>query len=247
MKANPMRAALCAAGCLAAAAWGASPDPSAAVPLPAPPFVAPVPERAAWTIAIAYDDEKEGAGAASPGRLKEIRSVRTGRLKRDTFVRDDGTTADFWYADGKVLQANSAGNGVMALDAALLRPSAGSDPGMSPARLERGNLTRSPGFPGLDWVKAERYDRPVPFQKQPCFHYILPDGEGPPAAEAWIDAKSTLPVAYRADGALYTFVFAAPPSAPLALPPAYDRQMAAERAAAEHLRSLQQDAGGSGP
>ena len=94
----------------------------------------------------------------------------------------------------------------------------------------------------FDWVRPDylKEKTPIPYLEKLCFHYLLPGGGTGPTArdfapggigynaignltpqhEAWIDAKTQLPVALHFGTSLYSFTFPAePPTGPLVLPP----------------------------
>jgi len=210
---------------------------NAAYPPPTTPLVALVPENAAWILSVSEgkgrstttQNQPMGKGvlqaAAKNPELKEIHVTKTGTLKRDILSYGNGTTAEVWYVDGVLFTPDSNQqltvfnyNGVQAQFGNQL-----------------GNAMVSAGFTGLDWLNLKYYDQFVFYQGQPCYHYgikvpqrqLVPESVPPTAAvslsaEAWINVKTGMPVAYTGgDGKVYTYRFLDPPTVPLALPPAY--------------------------
>jgi hypothetical protein len=204
---------------------------------PAPPLVASVPENAAWILSVSdgkaqsptTPNQRMGVGAPqsaakNPG-LREIRVTKTGNLKRDIVSYGNGTTVEVWYVDG-VLFTPDSNQQLTVFNYKAVQAQYGNG---------LGNAIVSAGFTGLDWLDLKDYDQVVFYQGQPCYHYgikvqqrqLLPKGTPPTAppllsAEAWINAKTALPVAYTdGDGKVYTYRFLDSPAAPLALPPAY--------------------------
>ena len=211
------------------------------IPPPKSPLVAPVPENGKWTIKIkplapeTTEEQKkanEESGVAfeplpigaksGPGGIVELRSEKSGRIKKDMATYDKRPAKEFWFFDNYVLTKRSSGNGYAVLDAASVLA---MSPEVSGVLRELGSLVFSPGFPGVKWLQMKHYDKVVLWNKtRPCYHYILrgesaEDGKGAVVAEAWIDARTGLPVSYSAGGVLYTYEFGDPPSPPLQLPP----------------------------
>jgi hypothetical protein len=218
-----------AAGTLALSAQNTPPE---SYPPPAAPLVAPVPDKAQWTISINYSASTPASPAANskpakasplvdPGKqpLTEIRSIKTGKLKQDIMVFADRKPLECWFVGNLILMPGSDG-GIVTFGVNSLVPITVPGNRMSPYIVERGNLTQSAGFPGLDWVNMKYYDKVVLVDKVPCYHYLFAVGQTP-FAEAWINAQTKLPVRYAGDGVLYTFAFGPTPSADLTLPPAY--------------------------
>jgi hypothetical protein len=178
-------------------------------PRPTPPFVAPVPANAQWTLALTYGDgdSKTGATAKIPRRLQEITAVKTGKTKHDTFVYSDQSQEEYWYVDPYILEPESFDKN--AID--LLQF---SDGGFG----ARGSAQYGTGFTGINWINAPDFDKTVSYEGQMCYHFVHTSESG---LEAWIRVKDKMPVAYRMDGILYVYTFGNPPSSPLVLPPAY--------------------------
>lgn len=176
-------------------------------PPPKPPLVAAVPENAEWTITVEYPKEAKLAPDAPKHhdwRPVEVRTTKVGKTKRDLITTRDGVKQENWYVDAMIFWTNGQGE-VSVTD---LRAAEGSDP-----------MEDSPsvptGFPGVGWLKLDNYVDVVMFEKRPCYHYVRDE------AEAWIDAETKLPVAYRRGKILYRFSFNPSPVGPLVMPPAY--------------------------
>jgi hypothetical protein len=221
------------------------------IPPPTAPLVAPVPQKAQWTITVDYGDkpaapnsgDAHAAPAFNPGAnpLTEIQSIKTGRLKQDILIYKAGTRQECWYVGNTVLSQSAAGN-IVALTLGMLAPDVGNGNPMAPYIRERGNLVQSPGFPGLDWVNLKYYDKVVVLDKVPCYHYAFMVGSNP-FAEAWIDAQTKLPVKYAGSGIDYNVVFSAPPTGDLTLPPAFSQTMSASERILNHSRDLESQVG----
>jgi hypothetical protein len=207
-------------------------------PPPTPPLVAPVPDNAAWILSISDGKEQSlkpattsgpsQAGSANAG-LKQISVTKTGKLKRDIVAYGNGTTVELWYADGVLVTTDSK------------RQPTVLDYKVADARFGNGlgSATKSAGFTGLNWLDLKYYDHVVMYQGQPCYHYGITTKQAQPlsappgtasqtiGAEAWINVKTGLPVAYTTgDGKLYTYRFLDSPTTPLTLPPDYQVTLA---------------------
>jgi hypothetical protein len=80
----------------------------------------------------------------------------------------------------------------------------------------------------FDWVSPTTLQEkePVTYKGKQCFHYLstatAPDSGISFKREAWIDATTSLPVAYDNGAFLSTYTFAPkPPTGPLEFPPAF--------------------------
>jgi hypothetical protein len=195
------------------------------IPPPHAPLVAPVPDHAQWTITLDYGEANK-AGTNSPSAaakeknpeteesLQQIQSVKAGNLKQDLLVSKNGKTTQVWYADQVILSPGPAGD-ILVGNARGLEV----DANVTGIFREVGKLTESFGFPGVDWLNLKYYDKVVLLGLTPCYHYIL-QGGGVIAAEAWINAKTNLPVEYGSEGITYTYAFGPAPEN-VVMPPAY--------------------------
>jgi hypothetical protein len=228
----------------------------AAYPPPTAPLVASVAENAAWVLSISdgkarsttTPNQPMGKGApqseAKNPDLREIRVTKTGTLKRDLFSYDNGTTSEVWYVAGILLTPDS-NQQLTVFNYKGVQAQFGN---------QLGNAMVSAGFTGLDWLNFKYYDQFVFYQGQPCYHYgikvpqrqLVPEGVPPTAAvslsaEAWINVKTGLPVAYTGgDGKVYTYRFLDPPTAPLALPPAYQVALTAYEKDHDKMKRLEE-------
>lgn len=180
-------------------------DP-AQIPPPKLPLVAPVPTNADWTVTVKYPAASPSRPGHPDGRLISVHSTKTGSLKRDLISYAGGKLDENWYANSLLLYANTQG-GVSVNDVDGDPPPDKADPNPSVAN----------GFPGVAWLRLDRYDRVVSYDKQPCYHYA------DEKSEAWIDIGTGLPVAYQSGDLVFCFTFNASPSRPLTLPPEYQK------------------------
>lgn len=225
---------------------------SIAYPPPIPPLVAPVPGNAAWILSVSGGKEQAPlsgqpmstgspqAAAKNPG-LREIRVTKTGNLKRDIVSYGNGTTVEVWYIDG-VLFTPDSNQQPTVFNYKAVQAQYGNS---------LGNAMVSAGFTGLDWLDLKYYDQVVFYQGQSCYHYGIKTKQtsafnAPPEtpaqtlnAEAWINAKTGLPVAYTAgDGKLYMYRFLDPPTTSLTLPPTYQAALTVHEKNQEKMRRL---------
>jgi len=176
------------------------------IPPPKSPLVAPVPMNADWTVTVKYPAASSSHPAQPDGRLISVHSTKTGSFKRDLISYTGGKLDENWYANSLFLYANTQG-GVSANDMDGDPPPDKADPNPSVAN----------GFPGVAWLRLDRYDRVVIYEKRPCYHYADEN------SEAWIDTETGFPVAYKSGDLVFGFTFNASPSSPLTLPPAYQK------------------------
>jgi hypothetical protein len=200
-------------------------DPGIGAP-PTPPFVAPVPENAQWIITVS---SATGAGAPAGAKLQEIRVVKTGITKHDTFVYSDGSTDETWYIGNKALMSDTFVKTNIYLTEFSSHDFTGA-----------GDPVRSLGFTGMDWLQSKFFDKIVAYQNVACYHYRLPSRSA--SVEAWVNVKSKQPVAYQINSMLYVYSFSPPPTTPLVLPPAYqavwDKSLEIKKRQDQYARDL---------
>lgn len=202
------------------------------LPPPSAPFVAPVPENADWVVTLQRPkvppkaDGSPAAPAPADRRIIEVQTTKTGKFRRDRITSADGVTEERWFVDMLLLWPTTGGE-VAATDLSGI-PFDAEDPNPSVPR----------GFPGVGWPRIEFYDKPVLFEKRPSYHYVHE------ATEAWIDAETRLPLAYKSANATFQFRFNPPPTAPLTPPDAYQKTLAICEKAAAYRKKLQKDLSG---
>ena len=211
-----MRLCLCSLFILAITAAGISSSRAqnlADIPPPKPPLVAKVPDSANWTITpkstaatSAPKPTPQGASRFAGGRIVEVRSTKSGKLRRDVIVYSDGITTTHWLVDQLLLWTTPQGQ-VSASDLSAAEP-------MDPENPEP---AAAGGFPGTRWLQISYYDKVIAVEKHPCYHYVHGD------SEAWIDAETNLPVAYKSKNIVYSYKFGDPPAEPLILPPEFQK------------------------
>jgi len=195
-----------------------SSQPLGAIPPPTAPFVAGVPSRCAWTVAVQnvpLPPPPPGGAAPVDNRIVEVDTTRVDDLRRDVITYGDNRSEERWFVGNAVFWTPPR----QPVDAAKVGPLDSKDPYPSVPR----------GFPGVGWVGLADYDAVVRFEGTTCYHYATP------SQEVWIDAQTRLPVAYRSLGGLYRFTFAAPPDGPLLPPPDYQGAMDQYRKIASHI------------
>ncbi len=207
-------------------------EPPAKELTPQPPFVAPVPENASWTLILRAPDEIKDPQKNRPipkGLLgltiSQVNTAKTGKLKYDNVTFADGKSSEYWYLDNSIFltqQGGKAGATQITGDWNLNSPTIPS------------------GFAGTQWIQLKNYDRVVMFNKQSCFHYQL-RVDGDITTEAWIDVKTNLPAGYRVDGNYYVYEFGAPPSSALSLPPLLQETLDSFKKDLEYKKQLEKD------
>lgn len=176
------------------------------VPPPASPFIAPIPEFADWTVVTTQGktDSKPLASGESP-KPSIIQTTRTREVRRQRSTFPNGESLELWMLG--TLFFTTGENGRVAISDLM------DNVGFEPSSLN--------AFPGFSWLSLSNYAGTRTVEKG-TYYYFTQSGK-----EAWIDITSKLPFALN-DGTSYTrYTFAAPPTAPLALPEAmqsrYDR------------------------
>ncbi|MFV0416639.1 MAG: hypothetical protein ACK5NG_09770, partial [Chthoniobacterales bacterium] len=164
---------------------------------PGPPFVAPVPERASWTVTADFPKTDTGKPAASAWSEKKVHTIRTGDILQKEIRYVNDSTSTQWLVNHMLLR-ESEGAGVTVSDVSV--PQAAD------------TLKQAWQYPGVAWVQADFFKGTVDFKKQKCNHYA--SGR----QEAWINAKTKRPVAYQENGILYEFSFQPVPTDTLILP-----------------------------
>ncbi len=237
--------AILAASCFLANYSSAQMDSSSAAaansPEPTPPYVAPIPQNAQWTVTLQYGTAADKGDRSSPTKadgkavhqLQQIQCTKTGAIKHDKSIYSDGIVEESWYSDSVLLAPFPNSKQIMVITNLqdLGRINFG----------EKGNPTQSFGFTGVDWVKKSYFEKMTSFQKKNCYHYILPGNEQTSGAEAWIDVKTALPVAYKVDGVIYTYQFDSPPSSSLSVPPPFSDELQAYNKNKQREKSLEED------
>lgn len=189
----------------------------AAEPPPDPPYVAPVPQRAAWTITV--DKPATATPGATPANvpadspnaavIRQLDIVRTGDLSRVLITSLSGGQIEYYHIGSSALMLDKARNNrpkILALN----------------PQFPLYNYY-STGFFGMDRVKAKDFQRTVELKGVRCHYYrgvslAAGEGGGESTYEAWVDEKTRLPVVYREAGSTLIFTFTAPPDVDLQLP-----------------------------
>lgn len=184
------------------------------IPPPSAPLVQKAPANAEWTVAARLPETQQTEPVAvtpstSPkvdSRILLVHSTQTGKVKRDQITYADKRQAEFWYVENWFLTTNAQGESEI-YDRSVSIPA------------EMGEIRLSPsvtsGYPGLDWLTLGNYKSVVALEKRQAYHYDNGD------YEAWIDVETKLPLAFKADGIVYTFTFNEPPVTSLTLPPGH--------------------------
>ena len=196
---------------------------------PSPPWVAAPPDKAQWKITLRHpktEVDTEGNPAIKAQRqLQEIRAVKVGKVKRDILAYSDGFKEENWYVDKFLLMPVQPGSSEIMI---CSNEGSGSQETFDPIN--------SVGFAGVGWIKGADFHSTEPFLNVKCDHYVRD-------LQAWIDAKTKLPVAYQYRGTLYVYTFEPPPVS-LSLPPAYQRVYDAYQKKDQHKHLLMRDLGG---
>lgn len=195
--------------------FGQSPD--AAPERPTPPLVAAPAEYAHWRITAAPAKHPASATPLAPKtELQEI-EVRKGPSTACMIQRwSNGKSSEAWIAEGYHLSRYPALPDIY-VTALALRP-AGLNDGMADFHAV---------FPGFVWLDEKFFAGTEKKEGRTCHHYV--DGEN--AREAWIDAESRLPVAFRRENTIFVYSFLPRPSQPPTLPDPFLRELIRHKSA----------------
>jgi hypothetical protein len=184
------------------------------VPPPTPPLVAPVPKDADWIVTVQYSSSPSAAAPDLAGRvdrrISEVHSTKTDKFKRDIITYMNGTTEERWFIGSMYLWTPPHG------DVSVY------DLSNTPTNPLDTSPSVSSGFPGVGWIGLNHYDHVEIFDNASCYHYQ----DASSGIEAWINARTKLPLGYKSADAIYHFKFNPPPES-LTLPPAYAKAWAA--------------------
>jgi hypothetical protein len=191
-------------------------------PVPRPPYIAPVPSYAHWTIKIQPSSSPGSTPSAQPTRDTTflplmIDTVKTGDTKQVTLSYAGQPPEEINEKDGIVFLPTPKGTLMVHEPPANLPTAPGSSPlDAADPELEGPYPLYSPGFLFARWLASgasSSFKDVVIYNQVRCFHYQN-GGD-----EAWIDVATMLPVALRHDGIEADYQFLAPPTSPLQLPP----------------------------
>lgn len=216
-------------------------DAPPSLPPPTPPLVINPPEFARWSIRIEDSARpKMNSGDATDGKNQpspypvEIQSTRTKNLKVDEVRYSNGKTKETWFVGEKAYFSHPDSEKV-----GSVAPSFFSD---KEAFGPFGNIESSRGFPGVGWINLESYKGAAQVQGVSCYHYQTEANWGGKKVmgEAWIDAKTKLPIALRLNTQTLLFSFHEPPSGMLTPPPAYVAAIREQVLFEQRVKALQQ-------
>lgn len=194
---------------------------------PSLPLVAPVPENVEWTVNVQYPEAasmSEGAPPMGNFQVTQVRTTKTGKLKRDEVTVRNGSTTEQWCSDTMFFWTSPDGEVVVSdLQSAL------------PTELDDPNPTVLAGFPGVRWLKLENYKGVALLDKRPCYHFSK---EG---IEAWIDVETKLPTMYRSKGITYRFQFSPNTPQPLTISSAHQTALNSAQKLIDRRKQLEKD------
>lgn len=185
------------------------------VPVPTPPYLAPVPDYGHWLVKFKYrtPDTPEPAASAtggpgatpaappppspSDGTPTSIETIKTGDLRGVTLTFSDGTSKEYTCQGDWVLNSTSKGPQLTIAN---------------PKALPYSFYTT--GFVLLDGVKIDpsTFKEAAKHNGVMAFHYR--SGE----TDVWIAPATMLPVQVKQDGVEVTYQFLTPPPRPFPIP-----------------------------
>jgi len=195
---------------------------------PPPPLVQRLPQVLSWTMSFTIREEllapKEPAQATLPTFPKEVRINKTGGIEEQVLAWSDQTRSTAYFAKGFRLYKDPA-SGVVAVQTGAADP-------------DDVHAIPQPGLFGVEWIKPAFFQGTVTLGGIPCHHYVEGTGGSAPrleagshnrplsegiAREAWIDAKSRLPIRVLAHLGVVDFTFSSTPGSPVALPSEFQK------------------------
>jgi len=190
-------------------------------PPPQPPYVNNAPAYAAWNIAFSTKQTNP-----APRTLKAVRVNKMNKDFQEIKYWSDGSTSEQWQVQGVILIKEPYSPGIYVISSEeILLPS------------NRDLCYRSSSdFPELNWLSANTYAGVKNFQGKTCYWFQTdaksstdstsaapirntPIADGKPSQQAWVDAKTLLPVAFDEGGMLRVYSFESATSQQAELPP----------------------------
>lgn len=162
-------------------------------PTPQPPYVAPVPKNAHWTISFQYGEATKKQGAVRR-ELFTLETLKTGDNRRMILVYSDGTSAQYDRIGDYLFKQTNRGARLLTLTP--------DDPPFP---------YYTDGFLFAEKVDLSTFKDVVHYKGTECFHYVTPTGE------LWIATETLLPVAARAGEVSVHYQFLPAPSEPFAV------------------------------
>jgi hypothetical protein len=181
-----------------------------ALPVPKPPYVAPIPDDARWVVTM-----EATAGTSAQTFPTAIETIKTGGLKRVTLFFKGGTSQRFDQKGEYLLTTTPAGPQISKY-IPLLPP----------------YPFYTNGFLFVENIGPANFKGVVKIKDVNCFYYS--NGN----TSIWIAVDSMLPVAARQDGVLAHFQFLPAPTQPLTLPQEEAAQLEKYEAAANAFHAM---------
>lgn len=191
---------------------------------PSLPLVAKMPDSVEWTVTPQYSEAAPGAAPMPVSRyqITQVRTTKTGKLKRDQVTMGDGSVVEQWYSDTMYFWTSPDGD-VVIDDIGQILPTEVDDPSPNVAN----------GFPGVRWLKLENFTGVDVVDKRPSYHFAKEN------IEAWIDVETRLPVMYRSRNVTYRFKFSQTSPPPLAILPKYQEAIDAAQKLIDRRKLLE--------
>ncbi|MFA7343506.1 MAG: hypothetical protein WC003_04300 [Terrimicrobiaceae bacterium] len=177
---------------------------------PSPPLVTTPPDRAHWKITPNQIKKQMPADAQENPELLEIEAWKTPSVARVIQQWGNGKASESWIADGYLLHKFPALPDIYVTPLSLR--SSVQDDGMSDFNAV---------YPGFTWLDLKYYTGVIPLGGKKCHHYADPEND----REAWVDAETKAPVAYRNGASNFVYAFLAPPAQDPTMPEAFLREL----------------------
>lgn len=210
-----LRQVLALLGCLLLAldANGAAQDDETL----APPIRQPS-ARMTWKMTLCEHSTPADTNT-NPHAVTSLTIVKNGEVSRVVMAKKDGTAVQYWRSGNCTLVYDRKRNKVLPVTDHLEIP---------PYPFA------SPGFYGIEKANAADEQKPASFEQARCRYFRGTD------YEAWFDAKTGLPRAFRNGGITFVFQFAPVPE-DVHLPPEYQAAVDRHRANLIHAGLLPRD------
>jgi len=199
----------------------------------------------AWTVKMTpFTASDEGGATATPAppaikalaKAATVEVTQVDNLKRIRITWTDGKTSEEWTVPKMpvVFKEDPRNGNVFPVQASTME-----------MQYERSTMRYD--VSAFSWLNAQtlKEQAPITYQGKSCFHYFVagvskaptakdfaPGGIGynatvnTPTMEAWIEAKTLLPIALHEGPSLYTFTFPpTPPTDPLVLPAKFKKEV----------------------
>lgn len=195
--------------------------------VPKPPALHRAPAMASWTVTYTYAEEKPPDGKAPPAYVTNLvrtfAVTKTGKTYHEETTLLSGKKQDKWVLDGLQLESIIDSPSIIPIP-----PPTPDDP-----QPDYSDYART-DFKGLEWVTMKNYTGRQSSEGKTVFAFA--STRSGQKVTAQLDVASQLPISATEGGMTCTYVFNAPPTAPLQLPPDFQKVLDAYKRGVEALK-----------